>query len=147
MFPHGVMHERSMKHGLEVFFIYGEQIEMAVKKLTVDEFFSDLSLLDGERFAIATSLRSKIKALAADVEEKIMYGGVLYYMEDSFCGIFSYKTHVTLEFGEGARLSDKHHVLEGSGKLRRHIKFKTLEEVKGKHADFYIKQAIALLTE
>lgn len=74
-----------------------------------------------------------------------MYGGVLYYLEDSFCGIFSYKSHVSLEFSKGHKLQDPERRLECSGKFRRHLKFKKLADVKAKQPATYIKQAIAFL--
>ena len=71
-------------------------------------------------------------------------GGVLYYLEDSFCGIFSYKNHITLEFSKGYQFEDEAGVLEGSGKFRRHIKFKHLSDIRDKRPAVYLEQAIAL---
>jgi hypothetical protein len=119
---------------------------MSSKPSSVESFFSDLGLIDFEKQQIALALRQEILELAKAAEERIMYGGVLYYLEDSFCGIFSYKTHVSLEFSEGYKLQDPEGRLEGSGKFRRHLKFKQLADVKTKQPAAYIKQAIALLT-
>ena len=117
---------------------------MATTKSTVDDFFNDIGLVDPEKHQIATALRTQVRQLAQKAEERLMYGGVLYYLDDSFCGIFSYKTHVSLEFSEGYRFDDPDKLLEGAGKYRRHIKFKHLSEIKEKQAAFYIRQAIAL---
>lgn len=118
---------------------------MTNSQSTVDDFFHDLGLVDPEKHQIAIALRKEIKQLAKTVKEQIKYGGVLYYLKDSFCGIFSYKTHVSLEFGEGYRFDDEAHVLEGGGKFRRHLKFKQLSDIQDKQTAAYIQQAIALV--
>ena len=118
---------------------------MKPSKTNVEDFFNDLGLADPEKHQIALALRKEIKRLAKTSEERLMYGGVLYYLEDSFCGIFAYKNHITLEFSEGYRFEDEAGVLEGSGKFRRHIKFKQLSDIRDKRTAVYIEQAIALL--
>lgn len=118
---------------------------MPSKQSSVENFFDDLGLIDPEKQQIALALRKEIHKLAKTAEERMMYGGVLYYLKDSFCGIFSYKAHVSLEFSEGYRMQDPQWRLEGSGKFRRHLKFKHLADVKAKQPAAYIKQAIALL--
>ena len=120
---------------------------MSSKKSSVENFFDDLGLIDPKKQQIALALRREIHKLAKNVEERMMYGGVLYYLEDAFCGIFCYKAHVSLEFGEGHMLQDPKGRLEGSGKFRRHLKFKELADVKTKQPATYIKQAIALLVK
>lgn len=109
----------------------------------VEKFFKDL---DSEKQEIALALRQEIHKLAKGVEERMMYGGVLFYLNEAFCGIFSYKSHVSLEFGEGYKLKDPEGHLEGSGKFRRHLKFKEFSDVKTKQPAAYIKQALALIS-
>lgn len=118
---------------------------MSSKQTSVDNFFLDLGLIDPEKQKIALALRQEIRKLAKTAEERMMYGGVLYYLDDAFCGIFSYKAHVSLEFGDGHKMHDTEGHLEGSGKFRRHLKFKQFDDVKAKQPAIYIKQAIALL--
>lgn len=118
---------------------------MSSKQSSVENFFDDLGFIDPEKQQIALALRQEILKLAKTAEERMMYGGVLYYLEDSFCGIFSYKSHVSLEFSKGHKLQDPERRLEGSGQFRRHLKFKQLADVKAKQPATYIKQAIALL--
>ena len=118
--------------------------QMKSSKTNDEDFFNDLGLADPEKHQIALTLRKEIKRLAKTSEERVMYGGVLYYLEDSFCGIFSYKNHITLEFSKGYRFEDEAGVLEGSGKFRRHIKFKHLSDIRDKRPAVYLEQAIAL---
>ena len=115
---------------------------MIKAKPTVEEFFNNLALNDPDTYSIAVSLRKLIKKSAKNPEERVMYGGILYYLDDSFCGIFPYKSHVSLEFGRGNLFEDKDNILEGTGKFRRHIKFNNLKQIKEKQAGFYIQQAI-----
>lgn len=117
---------------------------MTISNTKVDDFFSDLALSDPEKQRIAVALRTEIKRQAKTAEERVMYGGILYFLDQPFCGIFSYKSHVTLEFSNGYQFEDKAGVLEGSGKLRRHIKFKQASEIIDKHTALYIEQAIRL---
>jgi hypothetical protein len=115
---------------------------MTKTKPTVEEFFNNLALNDPDMHSIAAALRALIKKLARRCEERVMYGGILYYLDDSFCGIFAYRSHVSLEFGQGNLFEDKYKLLEGSGKFRRHIKFVDVKQIKEKQTAFYIQQAL-----
>jgi len=55
--------------------------------------------------------------------------------------VFSHAKHVSLEFGEGASLPDKHKALEGEGKLRRHIKLVSIQDISAKHVREYLALA------
>ena len=72
-----------------------------------------------------------------------MYGGFMFATAQPFCGVFAYAEHVSLEFSRGCDLQDEWRVLEGKGKLRRHIKIRALNEIESKHLAAYIKQAFA----
>lgn len=76
------------------------------------------------------------------------YGGEVFAPRpgdgNSFVGgIFVYKDHVSLEFSEGASFDDPEAQLEGKGKMRRHLKLKTVDDVKTKDAQNYIRQALS----
>ncbi len=74
----------------------------------------------------------------SSISEEVKYGGILFSVEKPFCGIFSYAKHVSLEFGAGASLPDKFKVLEGEGKLRRHIKLLSAQDITKKHVSEYL---------
>ena len=57
-------------------------------------------------------------------------------------GFFSYKDHVSLEFSKGAELNDPDKVLEGSGKLRRHLKLKSASDIFAKDAKSFLIQVL-----
>lgn len=97
----------------------------------------DIRLLSEERYKLVLSLRKLILGLEG-ISEEVKYGGILFAADKPFCGIFSYAKHVSLEFGAGAALPDKHKVLEGDGKLRRHIKLASIQDVESKHVRDYL---------
>jgi hypothetical protein len=47
-------------------------------------------------------------------------------------GVFAYTKYVSLEFTKGVMLDDPHKVLEGAGKVRRHIKLHSLNDIVAK---------------
>lgn len=103
----------------------------------VAKLLEDIRLLSDDRYKLVQSLRKLVLGLD-DVSEEVKYGGILFATGKPFCGIFSYANHVSLEFSAGASLPDKHKVLEGDGKLRRHIKLTTLQDIEGKHVRDYV---------
>lgn len=85
----------------------------------VSKLLDDIRLLDEQRCQLVQVLRQAVLDLDPAITEEVKYGGLLFSAAKTFCGIFSYSKHVTLEFGDGAALPDPHGVLEGEGKLRR----------------------------
>lgn len=108
----------------------------------ISKLLEDIRLLDQGRFELVQSLREIILGLAPSISEEVKYGGVLFSAGKPFCGIFSYTKHVSLEFGDGASLPDKYKVLEGEGKLRRHIKLLSAQDISGKHVREYLALAL-----
>ncbi len=109
----------------------------------ISTLLDDLRLLDTERFTLVQELRKMILGLAPSISEEVKYGGILFSVEKPICGIFSYAKHVSLEFGAGASLPDKFNVLEGKGKLRRHIKLSSVLDIADKHVGEYLLLALA----
>ncbi len=91
-------------------------------------------------FPVVTALRAL--ALAPGVEEEVKYGGLLYAVRGrGFCGIFAYAAHVSLEFSEGHALADPDHLLQGTGKHRRHLKFRDIADLDRLKAEHFIHAA------
>jgi hypothetical protein len=59
-----------------------------------------------------------------------------------FAGVFAYKDHVTVEFGQGAKIQDTFGFLEGSGKFRRHIKLKVTSDIEDRRLADYVRLAL-----
>ncbi len=98
---------------------------------------------------ISNAIKEIVEQIAPDVRFVPKYGGeVLAPDPDSdkkfVGGIFSYKDHVSLEFSQGASFDDPDGRLEGKGKGRRHLKFATVEDVMGKDAEGFLKQALGI---
>ena len=107
----------------------------------VARLLEDIRLLDQTRFSLISALRELILGLSVSVSEEVKYGGLLFSAGKPFCGVFSYTGHVSLEFSAGASLPDKFRVLEGSGKLRRHIKLSSPQDIASKHVHDYFRLA------
>lgn len=106
----------------------------------VQDFINSIDLLDETKSQILAELRKIIFEVFPQVTEKMMYGGIMFILEDYFAGIFVYKKHVSLEFSFGAKLDDPEQLLNGKGKQRRHLKFESLEEVEEKKVAFFVAQ-------
>ncbi len=104
----------------------------------ISKLLEDIRLLDTGRFELVQALREIILGLDSSISEEVKYGGFLFSAEKPFCGVFSYTGHVSLEFGMGASIPDTFSVLEGGGKLRRHIKLTSAQDITGKHVRDYL---------
>ena len=113
---------------------------MAADRIT--QLLDDIRSLDQARFDLVQSLRETVLGLKPDITEEVKYGGLMFSAGKPFCGIFSYAKHVSLEFGAGASLTDKYKVLEGEGKLRRHIKLYCAQDLADKHVAAYLLLAL-----
>lgn len=113
----------------------------------ITKYLEDVRLLGEDRLKLVLALRAEVLSLNDSISEEIKYGGILFASDQAFCGIFSYSKHVSLEFGEGASLPDRHQVLEGAGKLRRHIKLMSPEDISNKHVHEYLELAFNAATK
>jgi len=114
-----------------------------VKTDLVDDWMDDLRQADEARHDLVERLRRLILSVNPKVTETIKYGGILFSAGPPFCGVFSYTDHVSLEFARGAELPDKHRMLEGEGKLRRHIKLRAAPELFSKNVREYVELGVA----
>lgn len=62
----------------------------------------------------------------------------------AFIHIATYSEHVNLGFNQGTRLEDPDGILEGSGKLIRHIRIDSIAAAKKNHVKKLIRAAIEL---
>jgi len=84
--------------------------------------------------ALAGELEAFIQSTIPESETVSKYGGTLFTLkpdekEGQLCGVFIYKQHAQISFSKGALLDDPKKLLQGSGKLRRHINFKSMNDV------------------
>lgn len=67
-------------------------------------------------------------------------------LKDGFCHIAVYRSHVNLGFNRGAGLPDPNRVLEGSGKMIRHIPVRTQADLDHPYIRRYLHMAVELAT-
>ena len=113
--------------------------------------FSELmDFVKPELRSICLDLRKLIASLHKNYVEIVWknqkiasYGVGPKKMSEHYVYIAPQGKHVNLGFYHGAVISDPQGLLEGTGKLLRHIKIRHLKEVKNKSIKQLIKQSIA----
>ncbi len=106
----------------------------------VADFLNDIRLFSEEKSAILQRCRSLIFAIHPKIRERMMYGGIMFSLNEDVAGIFAHENHVSMEFGHGYLMNDPDKILQGSGKFRRHIKFSTIEQIEQKRLQFFLQQ-------
>ncbi|WP_200836735.1 DUF1801 domain-containing protein [Rubripirellula obstinata] len=106
-------------------------------------------MTDAEKMNLSNLLDSLVMAAVPKASKVPKYGGTLYTLkpdekEGQFCGVFPYKAHVQLSFAQGSSLDDPDGLLEGGGKFRRHLTYKSLDDVDEKIVKRFCKAAIKL---
>lgn len=109
----------------------------------ITSLLQDIQLVSEHNYEIMQSIRNIVLNTGAHITEEVKYGGILFSKEKSFCGAFSYKDHISVEFSNGAKLTDTFGLLEGKGKQRRHIKVNSLNELEEKKISHYVSAALA----
>ena len=101
-----------------------------------DGFEDILAAFSPEVRDLATRARALIKDVMPDVvevpwpqQQVVGYGIGPKKMSEQFCYISVHKTHVNLGFNYGSELPDPEKLLEGSGKLFRHVKIMKPEDL------------------
>jgi hypothetical protein len=114
---------------------------MATK--SVQSLIEDIRLISETNHDIVEAVRALVKKTFKATTEEVKYGGILFSSGVQFCGVFAYKEHVSVEFGAGAQIQDDLGFLEGSGKGRRHLKLRSVADIKGKKLADYLLLAHA----
>ena len=99
---------------------------------TLQSFSSDIQNIARQtRQLIYDILPSVVEVVWA--KQKITgFGTGIKKKTEHFCWIMPTRNHVTLGFNYGAELTDPKNLLEGTGKLYRHIKIKSFEQLLNK---------------
>ena len=105
-----------------------------------ESLLAEVELRSPDLAAIVVSLRRALRQMSSIGRERVRYGGLVYGADE--IGVFARTHHVTIEIGNGVDLADPHGVLEGSGKTRRHIVMRSLDDVATKHVLEYVTQSI-----
>ena len=108
----------------------------------VQKFLEDIFSLDQEKFQILQTLRKIVFGVYPKVKERMMYGGIMFSLDDDFGGIFPSKKHISFEFSEGFKMKDPKKLLEGTGKFRRHLKITSIADIEDKEVNFFVRQVV-----
>jgi hypothetical protein len=111
-------------------------------KKSVQDLLEDIRLVSEQNFEIVETVRALVKNTFESTSEEVKYGGILFTSGVQFGGVFAYKEHVTVEFGNGAKINDSFGFLEGTGKGRRHVKLMSVSQIKGKNLAQYLLLAL-----
>jgi hypothetical protein len=110
---------------------------------SVSAHLESVRLTSGESYALVQAVRLSVQQSCGSITEEVKYGGILFSSEGlPFGGVYVYKQHVSVEFSCGAAIADSFGHLEGAGKGRRHIKLRSIGDVKGKHLAAYLRLAV-----
>ena len=98
---------------------------------------------------LALELRAMVLKEAPAAVEKLLQVYVLVFwysltgrMSDAFCQVVVYPKGVNLMFNRGAELHDPDGVLEGKGKIIRHIKVRRREDLRNPNLKKFIRAAL-----
>ncbi len=109
---------------------------------TVQALLEDIRLVSEHNYQIVEAVRALAATTFKDLTEEVKYGGILFASGIQFGGVFAYKEHVTVEFSKGAKITDPHGFLEGTGKGRRHIKLTSVDQIREKRLADYLPLAL-----
>jgi hypothetical protein len=103
-----------------------------------------LDELPEELRAIAGALRRLVQKHAPELEECVKWNNPFWVGKKSVACLMLYPDHINLGFFRGAQLSRKYGELEGTGKGLRHVKIRTLREVRNPTLPHLIRDAVRL---
>ena len=112
--------------------------------LKTQDFIENIKVIDHEKYQILIKLRAIVFDHYPEVIEKMMYGGIIFSLKEDFGGVFVYQKHVSFEFSHGYKFEDSENLLEGTGKYRRHLKLKSIEDVETKKVDYFVMQTLSI---
>ncbi|HEY8188941.1 MAG TPA: DUF1801 domain-containing protein [Pyrinomonadaceae bacterium] len=108
--------------------------------MTVDDFVKRKVLPEYQD--IVTMLRQIMREMAPDAQELISYGIPVYKRNRIIAVISPTKKDITFSFSRGAEFADKYGLLQGVGKVSKHVKLKTPKDINKTALRYYIKQAL-----
>ncbi len=114
------------------------------------QLLSYLAPYDPHVSDLTLALRDLVLEEAPDAIESIVKGYAVTIgfsftgkpLKDGFCHVVTYPDHVNLGFNRGALLPDPNRVLEGTGKLIRHVTMRDQTELERPFVRRYLQAAI-----
>lgn len=113
-----------------------------------------LQFKEKDLIELYTDLRSYIISLHPDCNELLYHTHALtsvytisQKLSDGFCMIPIYTNHLNLGFHKGTLLTDPHQLLQGTGKLIRHIPIEKKKDYRNQKVKSLLKHAIEFAIE
>lgn len=110
------------------------------KNPEVNAFLTDLQKLDSDKCELMQKLREVVQDVHPNIDERVIYGGIMFSLGEDCGGIFASSEHVSFEFSNGYKMDDPKHLLEGEGEYRRHLKIRTVQDITDKDVTFFVGQ-------
>ena len=98
-------------------------------KAVVEQFPPDIAKVATRARKLVLDLLPEAYEVVWTVQKNVGYGTGPKKQTEHFCWISPAKAHVTFGFNYGAELPDPGKLLEGTGKLFRHVKLASLADV------------------
>jgi hypothetical protein len=111
-----------------------------MEKITVDDFVRTRVL--PELQPVVAMIRELMKECAPNVSEVISYGIPAYKANRILAVISPTRNDITFSFSRGAEFEDKYGLLQGVGKVSKHVKIKNLAVANKDALRYYIQQAL-----
>ena len=111
-----------------------------MNQMTVDDFVKTRVLPEFQ--PIVAMIRELMKDCAPNAKEIISYGIPAYKAKRILAVISPTKKDITFAFSRGAEFEDKYHLLQGVGKVSKHVKIKQLADANKDALRYYIQQAL-----
>jgi hypothetical protein len=113
-----------------------------MKITSVDEFVR--LKISPELQVVATHLRQRMRAWAPQASEEISYGILAWRVNLIVAVLSPTKKDLTLAFSRGAEFEDKYGLLQGVGKISRHLKLSKVKTINQATLRYYVKQALQI---
>ncbi|RPI34107.1 MAG: DUF1801 domain-containing protein [Chloroflexota bacterium] len=110
--------------------------------MTVDDFVSTKVL--PELQPVVAMIRELMKESAPNAKEIMSYGIPAYKARRILAVISPTKKDITFAFSRGAEFEDRYGLLQGVGKVSKHVKLKNVAGVNQDALRYYIQQALEL---
>ena len=85
-----------------------------------------------------------MRELAPQANEEISYGIPAWRVNRIVAVLSPTKKDLTLAFSRGAEFEDKYGLLQGVGKISKHLKLRDVKSIKQATLRYYVKQALQI---
>ncbi len=116
-----------------------------MKITTIDDFLKYRVL--PEHKPIVVLLRTMMRQYAPGAREEISYGILMWKQKRGLAVVSPTKKDITFAFSRGAKFEDKFGLLQGVGKVSKHVKIKKMKTAPKAALKYYIRQAVQLDAE